>query len=79
MCDYKFKTPLKVLLEHFSMDEINNFSYDHAKFIDEAFARSAASYKEALETCPEGMQIEKWQILCNLKEFKNKCLGLKRN
>lgn len=76
MSDYKFKTPLETLLEHFSMDEINGFSDDHAKFIDEAFIRASASYKRAVETCPDDMPVEKWQILCDLKDFKKCCLNL---
>lgn len=78
MSDYKFQTPLEVLLEHFSKDDIDNFSYEHAKFIDEAFIRASISYKEAIKTCPKGMQLEKWQILCNLNDFKNKCSNLKK-
>lgn len=70
MSDCEFKTPLTKLLKHFSMEEINGFSREHANFIDEAFIRASSSYNNALETCPDDMPIEKWQILCNLKDFK---------
>lgn len=58
MSDYEFKTPPTKLLERFSMEEINGFSREHAKFIDEAFIR-ASSYNNALETSPDDMPMEK--------------------